>query len=421
MNRKNTPESRVQIRIAIIALALIGSLCINGLYGSDPNNEWPQWLGPNRNGISLETDLLKSWPAAGPKVLWRTPLGDGYSSVSISNGRVYTLFSKNDDEFVICLDAKTGKEIWRVRSDSTFKDSNGNGPRSTPAIHGEVVYALGARGKLFALIAKTGTRLWRRDLKKEFNSVGPSDGGYGTSPLVEGERLLVEAGGANGNAFVAFNKETGQTIWKAQSDNAGYSSPVAFTINGLRQIIFFSGAGVVSVSPENGKAYWRLPWKTEDNVIAALPLFIPPNKIFVSSAEIGAALLHIKNENGIASFEEIWKSKAMQNKFATSIVLGNYLYGFDNTMLKCINVNTGEEKWKQRGFGGGSLIYADGHLIVLSDKGKLALIEATPNEYKQKASAEILEGRCITVPALAAGKLYLRNTKEIVCLDLIKH
>jgi outer membrane protein assembly factor BamB len=308
---------------------------------------------------------------------------------------------------VICLNANSGKEIWRVRSDSTFKNTNGNGPRSTPAIHGEVVYALGARGKLFALDAKTGKTLWHHDLKKKFNSAGPSDG------------LLVEAGGADGNAFVAFNKKTGQTLWKTESDNAGFSSPVAFTINGSRQIIFFSGDGVVSVSPENGRAYWRLPWKTEGNVNAALPLFIPPDKIFVSSGyEVGAALLHIINENSVARFEEIWKSKAMQNKFSTSILSENYLYGFDNTMLKCINVSTGEEKWKQRGFGFGSLIYADGHLLVLSDKGKLVLVEASPSAYKAKASVEALNGRCITVPALAAGRLYLRNTKELVCLDV---
>jgi outer membrane protein assembly factor BamB len=382
-------------------------------------HDWPQWLGPNRNGISLESGLLKSWPATGPKVLWRIPLGDGYSSVAISKESVYTLLSKGDDEFVICLDANSGKEIWRVRSDSTFKDTNGNGPRSTPAIHDEVVYAVGARGKLFALNAKTGKTLWQHDLKKEFNSVGPSDGGYATSPLVEGERLLVEAGGANGNAFVAFDKKTGQMIWKTESDKAGFSSPVAFTINGLRQIIFFSGDGVVSVSPENGKVYWRLPWKTEGNVNAALPLFIPPNKIFISSGyEVGAALLHIKNENGTTRSEEIWKSKVMQNKFPTSVLSGNYLYGFDNTVLKCINVNTGEEKWKQRGLGVGSLIYADGHLLVLSDKGKLVLVEASSIAYKEKAGIQVLNGRCITVPALAAGRLYLRNTKELVCLDV---
>lgn len=400
-------------------LALFGSILLGSAVYDDSGGEWPQFLGPRRNGISSETGLVKSWTASGPKVLWRTPLGDGYSSVVVSQGRVYTLFSKGDDELVICLDANNGKEIWRLRSDSTFKDTNGNGPRSTPAIYGDVVYALGARGKLLALNAKNGKALWRHDLKKEFNSVGPSDGGYASSPLVEGDMLLIEAGGAGGNAFVAFNKKSGQLIWKAESDSAGFSSPVAYTINGRRQIIFFSGDGAVAVAPENGKTLWRLPWKTSYNVNAALPLFVPPDKVFISSGyETGATLLRLKDENGSMTFEEIWKNKSMQNIFPTSILQGNYLYGFDRGTLKCLEINTAEEKWKQRGFGVGSLIYADGHLIVLSDKGKLVLIEATPNEYKEKASAEILEGRCISAPALANGRLYLRNTKELVCLNL---
>lgn len=406
--------------MVISILALFGSLLLGSVFYDDSTGEWPQFLGPSRNGISSETGLAKSWATTGPKVLWRTPLGDGYSSVVISKGRGYTLFSKGDDEFVICVDAKSGKEIWRVRSDSTFKDTNGNGPRSTPAIHGEAVYALGARGKLHALNVKNGKSLWRHDLKKEFNSVGPSDGGYASSPLIEGEMLLIEAGGAGGNAFVAFNKKSGQLIWKAESDSAGFSSPVAYTINGQRQIIFFSGDGAVAVAPENGKTLWRLPWKTSYNVNAALPLFVPPDKVFISSGyDVGATLLRLKNENGSMAFEEIWKNKSMQNIFPTSILQGNYLYGFDRGTLKCMDVNTAEEKWKQRGFGVGSLIYADGHLIVLSDKGKLVLIEATPEGYKEKASAEILEGRCISVPALANGRLYLRNTKELVCVDLV--
>ena len=400
-------------------LTLFGSLLLGSIFYDGSDGEWPQFLGPSRNGISSETGLAKSWTATGPKVMWRTPLGDGYSSVAISKGHLYTLFSKGDDEFVICLGANSGKEIWRVRSDATFKDTNGNGPRSTPAVHDDIVYALGGRGKLHALNVKNGKSLWQHDLKKEFNSVGPSDGGYASSPLVEGEMVLIEAGGAGGNAFVAFNKKSGQLIWKAESDIAGYSSPVVYTINGRRQIIFFSGDGAVAVAPESGKMLWRLPWKTEGNVNAALPLFVPPDKVFISSGYgVGATLLRLKNENGNPAFEEIWKTKSMQNIYPTSILQGNYLYGFSRSTLKCMEVNTAAEKWKQQGFGVGSLIYADGHLIVLSDKGKLALIEATPEAYKEKASAEILEGRCISVPALANGRLYLRNTKELVCLDL---
>ncbi|MCI0692144.1 PQQ-like beta-propeller repeat protein [candidate division KSB1 bacterium] len=237
-------------------------------------SDWPQWLGPNRNGISAEIGLLKSWPATGPKILWRIPLGAGFSGISISQGRAYTLFAQGNDEFVVCLDAASGKELWRTRSDSTFKDANGNGPRSTPTVHNEVVYALGAHGNLFALQTASGKKLWSHDLKNEFKSSGPSrDGGFSTSPLIEGGLLLVEAGGREGNSFIAFNKQSGAVVWKVKSDGAAFASPIAITVNGVRQ-------------------------------------------------------------------------------------------------------------------------------------------------YKEKAAAEILDGRCITVPALAAGKLYVRNTKELVCLDM---
>ena len=174
------------------------------------------------------------------------------------------------------------------------------------------------------------------------------------------------------------------------------------------------------MSPVDGQFFWLRAWKTFDDVLAATPLFIPPDKIFISSGyDVGAALLRIKAGNATARIEEIWKSRAMQNIYTTSILRGDYLYGFDGGMLKCIELNTGAEKWTQRGFGVGTLIYADGHLIVLGDKGKLALVEAVPTGYKEKAAAEILDGSCITVPALAGGKLYVRNTKELMCLDML--
>ncbi len=386
-------------------------------------DEWPQWLGPNRDGISTVTGLRKSWPQSGPKLVWRKPLGEGYAGVSIAQGRLFTLFSEGEEEFIVCLDAASGKEIWRVRSDSTYKDPNGNGPRSTPTIHENLVYALGGRGKLHALAAEDGHKIWRRDLMIEFKSPGPSDtggGGYGTSPLIENELLLVEAGGP-GHAFIAFDKKNGQTKWQAESDSAAFSSPVAITVNGIRQIVFFSGEGVVSLAPKDGRVYWRLPWKTSYNVNAATPLFIPPDRLFISSGyEVGAALLQLKTAGSTIAIEEIWKRKDIQNVFSTSMRLGDYLYGFDKGTLKCIAFGSGEEKWKQRGFGHGSLLLADGHLIVLGDKGRLALVEATPEAYREKAGVQIMEGRCLTVPALAGGKLFLRNTKEILCMDLME-
>ncbi len=413
------PLSSSRTLLAFMLLFGVGIFLSSMRSSANPTDEWPQWLGPNRDGISTATGLLKSWPESGPKILWRIPLGEGYGGIAVAQGRALAMFSQGPDEFLICLEAATGKEAWRVRMDSTYKDTNGNGPRSTPTIENGVVYALGGRGQFMAVQLKDGKKIWGHDVRREFNSFGPSDGGFATSPLIEGEKLLLEAGGA-GHAFMAFDKKTGKVLWHVESDSSAFSSPVAINFNGTRQIIFFSALGGVALAPENGKVYWRMPWITSYNVNAATPLFIPPDRVFLSSGyDVGAVMLRLRPQGDASTAEELWRSKSFQNIWATSIVRGEFMYGFDKGTLKCINLNTAEEKWAQRGFGTGALLFADGHLIVLGDKGKLALVEATPAAFVEKASAQIMEGRCLTVPALARGKLFVRNAKEMVCVNLM--
>ena len=397
--------------------------------------EWPQWRGLNRDGISDEVGILKEWPSSGPKVLWRVPLGEGFSGISVSQGRVYTMFSEGNDEFVVCLDASDGKEIWRFQSDKNYPEGQGgNGPRSTPTIDGALLFTISAHGKLYALDAGSGEKVWSYDLQRKFDAEMPR-WGFSTSPLVEGESLLVEVGGRAGQSIVAFDKKSGDVIWDSHTDKLGYSSPIAVTVKGIRQIIFFTGTKLVSVSPEDGKLYWKYSWKTNYDANAATPVFIPPDKVFISSgygkgaavvqirifvdpADKAPAAVQIKENRGTIRIDEIWKSRKMKNHFASSVLYGNYLYGFDNSILKCIEANTGEEQWKTRGFGKGTLMLADGHLIILSDKGKLALAEATPVGFQEKASVKVLSGLCWTMPTLSGGKLYLRNEKEMVCLDM---
>ena len=397
-------------------------------------SDWPQWRGPDKDGISRETGLLKEWHDGGPQVLWRVSLGEGFSGISVVGGRVYTMFSEGDDEFVVCLNASNGEKIWRFRSDSNYLDSmGGNGPRATPTIDGEYLYTVTAQGKMYALNTASGEKVWSHDLQAEFGSTIPR-WGVCTSPLVEGSLLLVEVGGKDGKSIVAFDKTNGDVVWSSHKDILGYSSPIAVTIGGIRQLIVFTGARLVSVSPENGQLYWTFPWQTEYDVNAATPVFIPPDKIFISSGYgKGAAVVQVtvvaslessagENEVDNSSVEisvvEIWKNEKMKNHFATSVLHGNYLYGFDNAILKCIDANTGSEKWKTRGYGKGTLMLADDHLIILSDRGKLGLAEATPSAYNEVASAEVLSGLCWTVPTLANGRLYARNEKEMVCLNM---
>ena len=407
--------------------ALIICLLLYGGVSAAGAADWPQWRGPDRDGISRATGLLKEWPDAGPQVLWRVSLGEGFSGISVADGRVYTMFSEGEDEFVICLNASNGEEIWRFRSDSTYYESEGgNGPRATPTIDGEFLFTVSAQGKFYALSCATGEEVWSYDLIRDFRSYMPR-WGFSSSPLVEGNMLLVEVGGNNGKFIVAFNKTNGDVLWSSHMDKLGYASPIAVTIGGVRQLIVFAGLRLLAVSTDNGELLWTYSWRTgRFDVHAATPIFIPPDKIYISSAYgKGSAVVQVKVMDSPESgsrikmeVKEVWMHERMQNRLATSILHGNHLYGFHKTILKCIDANTGTEKWKARGFGEGTLMFADGHLIILGDRGKLGLVEATPAAFNEVASAEVLSGLCWTVPTLANGRLYARNEKEIVCLDM---
>lgn len=383
-------------------------------------HDWPQWRGPQRDGKSLETGLLKTWPQEGPRILWRAPLGEGYSGIAIANGLGYTMYDEGNDEYLVCFDAKSGQRRWRVRTDKKFRNSWGNGPRVTPLIESEMVYTLSAHAKLYALDAKTGAHVWQHDLVRKLNDENP-DLGYSNSPVIEGDLLLVTGLGGANRSLLAFNKNTGELVWSSHNDHPGYSSPIVITVLGLRQAVFFTGTEIASVSPADGKIFWRQPWRTDSYENVATPVFISPDKLFFSSAhpkDAGAAVLQMNVNNNAVSVTPVWKSNVMQHHFASSVLHENYLYGTDRYILKCVDSRTGEQKWQQRGFGEGSLIFADGHLIVLGTSGNLALVEATSTAYREKARAQVLRGKCFTAPALAHGKLYLRNESEIVCVAL---
>ena len=380
--------------------------------------DWPQFRGPNRDGVSAETGLLTSWPEQGPPLLWRVELGEGYSGMAISDGRIYTMFGKGQSEFVVCLDAATGKRLWILRVDEKWVDRFGNGPRSTPTVDGGRVFALSARGALVALDTEDGSEIWRRELESEFGAKPPT-WGVSTAPLVEGKLLLVNVGGEQGSSIVAFDKSNGKEVWRSGGDPAGYSAPIAVTAGGVRQIIFFTGSSVAAVSPTEGKILWKRRWKTDWGVNAAAPVFIPPDRIFVSSGyDVGGAVFRVAADAAGIKVEEVWRNREMKNKFSSSVLRNGHLYGFDEKTLKCVDASNGETKWRKRGFEHGSLIYADGHLIVLGERGQLALIEAVPDEYREKAVVQILDGKTWTGPALAGGTLYLRNEKELISLKV---
>lgn len=379
---------------------------------------WPQFRGPNGDGVSEETGLLGNWPAGGPAVLWRAELGEGFSGLSVVDGRVFTLAAKGNAEYVVCLRASDGSEQWKRQIDDKYVDRFGNGPRSTPTVDADAVYALGAKGKLVALAASDGSVRWSHDLAAEYGAKAPR-WGVATSPLVEGKLLLVNVGGADGAAVVAFQKKNGKEVWRTQDDKAGYSVPVAANIAGRRQVLIFSATKLLSIDPADGALLWDMEWKTAYDINAAAPVFIPPNRVFVSSGyDKGGVVLEIGFSDGKTSVEQVWRNREIKNQFSSSVFRDGHLYGFDDKTLKCIDVETGKTCWRKRGFGHGSLIYADGNLIVLSDHGLLALIEATAEEYRERSSAQLFETKTWTVPTLLNGILFLRDQKEIISVRI---
>ncbi|HSK77382.1 MAG TPA: PQQ-binding-like beta-propeller repeat protein [Thermoanaerobaculia bacterium] len=411
-------------RLPVLVFSLLFSLPL--LAG-----DWPQFRGPNRDGVSPETGLLTRWPESGPPVVWKAKGGKGYSGIAVSEGRVYTQWAEGEgekgNEYVVALDAATGKEAWRFRSDSVYVDpsGNGDGPRATPTVDGNRLFVMSGRGKLHALDKKTGKLLWQHDLAAMAGSVGAGgEGSFCSSPLVEGDRVFVEIGAdkmrRSNSSFAAFDKATGKILWTVENDPAGFSAPQAVTLAGVRQILFFSGSGLAALSPEDGRVYWRHPWKTGYDVNAVLPVVLPGDRVFLSSGyDVGNALLQIARSGEGFTVREVWKNRNLSSLFSSFILHDGYLYGFHKRIFKCLDPNTGEEKWKDDSFNIGSLVLAGGRLIVLNETGELGLVEATPAAFKPLVRAKVLSGRTITVPALADGRLYLRNnTDEIVCLKI---
>jgi outer membrane protein assembly factor BamB len=388
--------------------------------GQPVAKDWPQWRGPYRDGLSRETGLLKEWPKDLAKLkVWEQPTGVGYSALAVAAGRAYTIVQDRDDEAVVCWDAETGKELWRFRYPCKYENSYGSGPRATPTVEGEVLYAVGATGILHCLKVQSGEKVWRRDLLDDFKAENLR-WGVAFSPLIEGDRLFVMPGGPDGNSIAALDKHTGKTLWKALDDPAGYSSPFGATLAGQRQILFFTGAGLVGVTPDTGKLLWRFDWETQYGCNIATPI-VAGDYVFISSGyNRGCAVLKIEASGGTFQAKRVYENRKMRNHFSSCVLFKDHLYGFDDSVLSCLEFRTGTVKWKQNGFGKGSLTIADGHLIVLSEQGTLVLAEATPAAYREVSRLTVADEQCWTVPVLANGRLYIRNETRALCLDLRK-
>jgi outer membrane protein assembly factor BamB len=352
------------------------------------------------------------------RLLWQKNIGVGCSSVAIVGGRLYTMSNtgtKEDpnthEDVVYCLAADTGREIWRYsyKCGLNFKSNTPGGPFATPAVDGDRVYTFSRKGDVLCLDTKKGRVLWHRDVKEELALPPPFQGGFAGSPLVLGKMVILNAGGAG----TALDKHTGKVIWVSEEEDAAQATPVAFRRDDKQCIAVFSGFGIVAVNASDGKELWRYPWDTKYKTNVADPIIVG-NRVFISTwYRMGCAMLDISSGQPVL----LWQNKEMQNHYSTSILWGGHLYGFDVAKLKCMDFKTGQIKWTlEGGFGRGSLMMADGKLIILTEKGTLLIGDASPVGFKPVLQAEVMDGKFFTGPVLCDGRLYVRNlTGDLAC------
>jgi len=380
---------------------------------------WVQWRGPNRDGRSAEHGLLQEWPSDGPRLLWQASgAGNGYSSFSAAGGRLFTQGARAGTEYVMAFDATTGSKIWETARGRRFRNDRGDGPRGTPTIDGDRLYALGGSGDLSCLRAATGDVVWSVNLLDTFGGSNPQ-WGLSESPLVLGDRVLVNAGGRNASV-VAFAKADGSVLWKSQSDGAGYSSAVATRVGDTPLAVFFTAERALGVDVRDGRLLWDYRPVSNRTANIATPV-VRGTRVFLSSDYgTGAALLEMQpSADGVAA-REVYFTRAMRNHHSTSVLVGDHLYGFSSSILTALRFADGETAWRDRSVGKGSLIFADGRLYLFSENGVVGLAEASPEGYREHGRFRIRQGSLPTWthPIISDGRLILRDQDTIYAYDV---
>jgi outer membrane protein assembly factor BamB len=408
--------------MSVIRALLFLLLCAPAASAGD----WPQWLGPKRDNSSPE--VIAPWKEA-PKVLWRLPAGEGNSSPVVAGGRLFfhAKVKDKDEEEVTACDANTGKIIWQsTYGRAAFKSLFGNGPRATPAVSGDAVYTFGITGVLSCFEATSGRQLWQVDTWKGFNPPKLFFG-MSCSPLVEGKGALVNVGG-KGSSIVAFDKDNGQVLWKSLDDRASYSSPTIFGEGKERQAVFLTGEGLVSLNPSDGTLNWKFP--LVDKLLESSATPVLAGTILVGSAiTYGSVGLQLESADGKPSVKEIWKNEALNSYFSTPVAVGDTIYIvtgtkppalFNSATLHCVEAKTGKILWSKPKVGtyhACLLRTGDNKLLMLEEAGNLVLIDPDPKEYRELARAKVC-GEAWAHPALANGRLYVRDEKKIICLQM---
>jgi outer membrane protein assembly factor BamB len=392
--------------------------------------DWPQWRGPSRNGISAEKGLLAEWPAGGPKLVWQVSgLGGGYATPAVAGGRIFLMANKGlDDEFVTALSAKDGKVLWSTRIGKVGNpDQKPNFPaaRSTPTVEGTVLYAIGSDGDLVCLDVASGKIRWQKSLRTDFAGSVPT-WAYAESPLIDGDVLACVPGGDTAT-IVALDKKTGTVIWKSAIPNggmAGYASLVVHTVGGVKQYIAYMANGLVAVEARTGKFLWRYD-KTKGSMGMSIQTPTAVDDIVYSGASrVGGGAVRLKVAQGGVTAEEIYFDTKLPTAIGGTVLVGGYLYGTNQSAM-CVDVKTGAMKWNERSIGAASVTYADGRIYLHGENGEMALVEATPDAYKEKGrfmpptppSHKAME-QAWEYPVIADGKLYVRDADLLWCYDI---
>ena len=412
----------MKLRSLLPALAILASIACPG-----SAQEWPQFLGPNRNGVTTVSNLATSWPKDGPAVLWRHDVGEGFSGPVIAGGRLVICHRVADVDEVLCLDPATGKALWKGGLPATYRDDFGmeEGPRATPAMADGRVFTFSADGLAAAWNVTNGAVLWKVDTRKEY---GARKGFFGlaASPLVENGLVILNVGGRDGAGFVALDAASGQLRWKATGDEASYASPVAATVAGQRRVFALTREAFVGIDPADGRLLFRHPWRPamHASVSAATPLVLGDQLFLSASYDTGATLLRV----GDGKPEVVWESKdALASHYSTCVEHGGYLYGFDGradpalqraSRFRCVDLKTGQVRWTESSLKSGTVTRVNDRLLILTEQGELLLAAATPERFQVAARAQVLSLGVRAHPAVAQGKLFARGKDRLVAVRL---
>jgi len=399
-------------RLPVIAGALVLILLAPLAAAQD----WPHWRGPNFDGKSAEKGFEPKWDQTPPK-LWEQALGSAFSGLTCVGGKVYTCGTANKQQVLFCLNADTGAILWQTPIEEEYKEGQGgDGTRATPTFDDGRIFILGALGRLVCCDADRGAEIWSRQFD------GKPQWGYAGSVLIEGDLAVATAGGSLGG-LVALNKKTGEPVWQSAPLPAGYSTPYPFTFEGRRCIACLLAKEALIVDARTGTEMCRIPWVTDWDVNAATPIFHDGKLFLTSGYKTGAAVFELARDGDKLTARNLWgkePSKIILGKFQTPVLLDGNLYVSDEKALKCVEFATGKERWSQRGISNGTVVWADGYLVVFTENGELQIGKASPSEFKPLTNVELLSGRCWTVPTLYKGRLYVRNFKHVACYQLTR-